>query len=592
MLAALQAKKYLALTSLVLAIVVLAVAAWAAGDDLAPRVQLIPAVEGYPAGEGTPLLLAMHLPPQAKIASGEQVCKVTMNPGSPLTLSLVQSRHLSQHKAMALVLTLTVPASTQPGPAQVGGVVEVAVQDGPPLKAPFNLTVEVLPAGAKAKLVSPEMLASLSQKQAPPAAQTPPPPPASPAEQDPMAGKSLWWILLGVFAGGLGLNLTPCVYPLIPITVSFFGGRSQGNRGALLRDSLAYWAGLAIMYTLLGAFVALSGRMLGEALTHPLVIVFLTLVMLALASSMFGLWELRMPAALNRMAAANRSGVVGTLLMGLTVGILAAPCVGPFVVGLMTHVAKVGRVDYGLLVFFTLSLGLGLPLAVLAFFSGSITRLPGAGDWMVWVRKFFGVVLLLMAIFVARPLMGEEVFRWLMALVGAAGGVYLGLFEASGQGRFRLLKRLVGLVLVVTAGVFLWVTAPPPDAGKIAWQPYSQENLDKALAAGKPILVYVTADWCPPCRQLKANTWPDARVRAAMAGFTGLEVDVTSGVTAQVQPLMQKWRVRGVPTQVFLDSKGRHIPEVTIVGFVPPESELKSLDRALALSRAAEGKVQ
>ena len=148
------------------------------------------------------------------------------------------------------------------------------------------------------------------------------------APADPFAGQSFWWVIALVFVGGLGLNLTPCVYPLIPITVGYFGGRSTG-KGGLIADALAYWLGMAIMYAALGSLVALGGAFLGEALSHPVVIIFLAAVLLFMAASMFGLWELRLPAALNRLAASNRAGVLGALIMGLTLGLLAAPAWAP-----------------------------------------------------------------------------------------------------------------------------------------------------------------------------------------------------------------------------------------------------------------------
>lgn len=399
-----------------------------------------------------------------------------------------------------------------------------------------------------------------------------------------------WVLVLLVFAGGLGLNLTPCVYPLIPITISYFGGRSQGSRPALMASSLAYLGGMTLMYSSLGAFVALSGGMLGQALSNPWVTGFLALIMLGLAASMFGLWELRLPTRLNQLGAANRGGVLGAFIMGLTVGILAAPCLGPFVLGLMTHVASVGRLGYGLALFFALSLGLGLPLAVLAFFSGSIHRLPGAGDWMIWVRKLFGVVLVLMAANILRPITGEAAFRHIFAVLGVLGGLYLGLWEKSGKGVFVKIKYAVGALAICAAlGFWWWSSSPgqPQGVAHAAWTAYTPAVLNQAAQDKKPVVVDFSASWCAPCRQLEADTLSDPSVKEALTSFRTVRVDVSTDPGPDAKRLMGDWRVRGVPTVVFIDAKGQVMRELTIVGYVGPDEFMDRLKMAQAKGGAS-----
>ena len=401
---------------------------------------------------------------------------------------------------------------------------------------------------------------------------------------DPFSGQSFWWILALVFVGGLGLNLTPCVYPLIPITIGYFGGRSDSRR-RVMGDAVAYWLGMAAMYAALGCLVALGGAFLGQALSHPAVILLLTAVLLAMAASMFGLWEIKLPASLNRVAATNRGGVLGSFLMGLTVGLLAAPCVGPFVVGLMTHVAGVGSVAYGLLVFFILAAGLGLPLAVLAVFSGSISRLPGAGEWMVWVRKFFGLVLVIMAINLASPLLGDVLARGLTILGGVVGGIYLGFVEKSGKGKFVSFKRVAGLIILVAVASFWWFLTPGGGPDNTQWVAFSPQALAQAQEEKRPAVVFFTADWCAPCKQLKAHTLPDPEVQNLLASFTPIKADVTKGAGRAAHNFMQQHRVSGVPTIVFLDGKGNEIVESRVVGYQPPEMIIPRMKMALARSK-------
>ena len=198
-----------------------------------------------------------------------------------------------------------------------------------------------------------------------------------------LSGWAMVWTFLGIFIGGMALNLTPCVYPLIPITVSYFGGRSGQGRGRLLAHGLCYLAGLAFTNSLLGVAAALTGGLMGSLLQNPLVLISVATILVFFATSLFGFWELRLPGVLTQAASKSYAGYFGSLFMGLTLGVVAAPCIGPFVLGLLTWVASMGSPWLGFLVFFTLSLGLGLPLFFLAIFSGSLEKLPRSGEWML-----------------------------------------------------------------------------------------------------------------------------------------------------------------------------------------------------------------
>ena len=212
-----------------------------------------------------------------------------------------------------------------------------------------------------------------------------------------LSGWAMIWTLLGIFAGGIALNLTPCVYPLIPITVSYFGGRSGRGVGRLLIHAGGYIGGLAFTNSLLGVVAAMTGGLMGVMLQNPAVLVLVAAILLFFASSLFGFWELRLPVSLTQAASKSYTGYFGSLFMGVTLGIVAAPCIGPFVLGLLTWVASMGNPYLGFIIFFTLSLGLGLPLFFLAMFSGQIAKLPRSGEWMLWVRKLMGWVLVGMA---------------------------------------------------------------------------------------------------------------------------------------------------------------------------------------------------
>jgi len=398
-----------------------------------------------------------------------------------------------------------------------------------------------------------------------------------------------------VFLGGLALNLTPCVYPMIPITISYFGGQAQGKKGSIFLHALLYVIGMAVTYSALGVVAAMTGGLLGAALQHPPVLIAIALVMVLLALSMFDLYELRLPAFLNRLAGGSQKGFGGTFLMGLTVGIVAAPCIGPFVLGLLTYVGNKGSAVLGFSLFFVLALGLGLPFLILGAFSGSIRRLPRSGAWMVWVRKIFGFILLAMAAFFLKTLFPSLLaYQLTLALIMLLAGIYLAWIdpvEAAGKA-FRILRNLVGIVFFAIA-LYAAVTGiqqietpvVQPDGKKlgsaIEWLPYSEEQLRRASSEGRPVFIDFFADWCAPCKELDKHTFAAPEVVERSRQFVMLKVDLTSEEDPRTEALRSKYQVRGVPTLVFLDSNGQEMPDLRGNGFEPKDVFLDKMNRAL-----------
>lgn len=392
------------------------------------------------------------------------------------------------------------------------------------------------------------------------------------------SGWKLFFTLSGIFLAGLGLNLTPCIYPLIPITVSYFGIRSGKGRTKIILHAITYIIGIALTNSTLGTFVALSGGMLGEWLQSPWVLAGVSSVLFIFGLSSLGLWEIRLPSGLMGALSWSYEGYVGTLFMGLTLGVVSAPCIGPFILGLLTYVGTLGSPFLGFLFFFTLSLGMGIPLAIIGIFSGLMNRMPLSGEWMVWIRKLMGWVLILMGVHVISPIIPLIKDGWLPVIIsGIIACIHLGWLDRSGDDikRFIVFKRLF-LISGLLGGAILILFQFYTISSQINWIPYQEKLLEQAKIMGKPVIIDFYADWCTPCISIEKEIFHDKEVINSMKGILPLRVDLTSRRPDQ-QKILKRFKVKGVPTIIFIGPDGEELKELRITSYVDKNTFLNKL---------------
>jgi len=431
------------------------------------------------------------------------------------------------------------------------------------------------------------------------------------SEQDSIAKRlsegNLFATLLAFFGFGLLLAFTPCVFPMIPILSSIIVGQGDNmttRRGFVL--SLVYVLAMAATYTLAGIFAGLFGENLQSAFQNPWILSTFTAVFVLLALSMFGFYDLQMPAFIqgrlteisNRQKGGNLGGVA---VMGFLSALIVGPCVAAPLAGALIYIGQTGDAVLGGLALFALSLGMGAPLIAIGTGAGKL--LPRAGRWMDAIKAVFGVLLLAVAIWMLERILPAYVTLALWAALLILSSVYLRALDAlpvEASGWARLWKGLgvvslvYGVLLLIGAasgardplqplqGILATGHTGTATAIQEAHLPFKRiknlADLDRELAAahtqGRPVMVDFYADWCVSCKEMEKYTFTDPKVHQALSNYVLLQADVTANDDAD-KALMKRFNLIGPPSILFFDSQGKEHKELALVGFKPAEAFVK-----------------
>lgn len=438
-----------------------------------------------------------------------------------------------------------------------------------------------------------------------PAASKPNPPNENSQIANLLRGGSFWLIVTSFFGAGLLLAFTPCVFPMIPILSGIIVGRGAHlTRLHAFILSAAYVLGMALTYAGAGVAAGLSGELLSNALQTPWVLGSFAAVFVVLALSMFGFYELQMPAALQSKLADTSNKLHGghlggVFLMGALSAIIMGPCVAAPLAGALLYISQTHDAVLGGIALFALALGMGAPLLLIGTSAGVL--LPKAGAWMDAVKKFFGVMLLALAIWIVQPLLpiAAQMLLWSLLLILSAA--YLRVLDALpvyAKGWHKLRKG-VGLLLLLLGAAYLvgalsgardilrplgaFTQAESASGAPLQWTRIKDvAELDERIhaAQGKLVVLDFYADWCVSCKEMERYTFSDAVVQAKLRNAMLLQADVTKNSPADKE-LLKRYALFGPPATLFFDTHGVEIGDARVIGYQDATQFLATLQKVV-----------
>lgn len=397
--------------------------------------------------------------------------------------------------------------------------------------------------------------------------------------------KGLIYALITIFLAGFLTSLTPCVFPMIPITISILGSKviDQARFKSFL-ISTSYVLGIATTYSILGVIASSTGSILGAYMADPKFIIVLSSIFVLMGLSMYGLFEIRLPQFVVDKLNVEKRGYLGVFLSGIIAGVIASPCIGPVLVGLLLYTSTTQSMFLGFLFLFTFALGFGVLLVLLGIFSQLVNKLPKSGGWLEGAKFVFGTVMIAMGLFYIKSILHDRIFYILAGLVAVAIALSFGLLKSkSATFALRLKKATLSIIFAIgllffTKSIFYKTFESFfPSGGAKIFQPYEQQLFEDALA-NTPIVLDFWAAWCPSCIKLDKETFSDSRVIEALSDFLLLKIDNTLNTDINKE-LKSKLKVIGLPTVVFYDKDGHLREDMTLTGYESADRFLERLKK-------------
>jgi len=384
--------------------------------------------------------------------------------------------------------------------------------------------------------------------------------------------KKSFLLFLLVFVAGFLTSLTPCVYPVIPIVMGYIGTRSGKKKLKGLYLSIFFVLGLAVVYSVFGVIAATTGTLMGVSFQNPVVVIVIAVIFIAMGLSLAGFYEIPVPTSLSsKVQSGHKSEILGSLLVGGISGIIAAPCVGPVLIALLSWISQTGNIFLGFWLTFVFSMGLGVIFLVVGTFSGLIAAMPKGGNWMNYIKYFFALVLLAGGIYFLGTIAPSWIGLLLWGIFLVSASIFMGLFKPleDDEQKSKIFKVIVVLMFLLGALLFVkavemkyfpskYAAVEPVEQVHLPWLSDLEEGKNQAKLENKIMMMDTYADWCVACKELDKYTFSTLEVSEKLKNFILVKLDFTKKDEAN-EALRKSLGVIGMPTVIFFNPDGSEI---------------------------------
>jgi len=396
----------------------------------------------------------------------------------------------------------------------------------------------------------------------------------------------VWPLVLALLAGFL-TSLSPCVYPLIPITLTIMGARSYENHmhGFLVASS--YVLGMSIIYTLLGVLFACLGILAGSIMQSTIILIIFALIFLFTSLAMLNAYQIKIPQwLLHKLSRVGGKGFSGAFLMGLVAGVIAAPCTGPVLGAILALIARDQNLAWGIFLMGSFSLGLGLPFLALGTFSSAISHIPKSGAWMNAIKYIIGAIMLALCFYFLSQ--AFPVLNNLFIIIKKLNITILSLIISTSffmlifLSKYKIIRALSALLCALIINS-MFITNTKHDSSQNTWNIINNNNnnninnlLEQARKNSQPVIIDFYASWCVACRELSTAVFNNPEVRARLSEFLLIKIDASESF-AMLNILNKRFNITGLPTLIILDRRGQERPHTRILGFVAAKEFLQRI---------------